>query len=168
MFAKPVKDVAGRQPAYGQTPPKQPAYSQVLSGNGHCSASHDHPSKRLLVRRIDFHMRQESGDMNKISGLYTRDRFSSFAPANLADARKSVRDRLLFPVMMNSRPDPGSTSNRPLQMADAIPSAGAIAARRSEPGVCAVARSNSAGLKMWIAAEELMASRIGLDLQPGS
>jgi hypothetical protein len=63
--------------------------------------------------------------MNKISGLYTRDRFSSFAPANLADARKNVRDRLLFPVMMNSRPDPGSTSNRPPQMADAIPSAGA-------------------------------------------
>jgi hypothetical protein len=106
--------------------------------------------------------------MNKISGLYTRDRFSSFAPANLADARKNVRDRLLFPVMMNSRPDPGSTSNSPPQMADAIPSAGAIAARRSEPGVCAVARSNSARLTMWIAGEELMASRIGLDLQPGS
>jgi hypothetical protein len=104
-------------------------------------------------------------DMNKISGLCTRDRFSSFAPANLA---KNVRDRLLFPAMMNSRPDPGSTSNSPPQMGDAIPSAGAIAARRSEPGVCAVARSNSVGLTMWIAAEELMASRIGLNLQPGA
>jgi hypothetical protein len=103
--------------------------------------------------------------MNKISGLCTRDRFSSFAPANLADARKKVRDRLLFPVMPVR--DPGSTSNSPPQMVDAIPSAGAIAARRSELGVCAVARSNSAGLTMWIAAEELMASRVNLDLEFG-
>src|ERR1700738_4072648 len=56
--------------------------------------------------------------------------------------------------------EPGSTSNRPPQIADAMPSAGAIAARRSEPGVCAVPRSNSAGLTIWIAADELMASRI--------
>jgi hypothetical protein len=45
---------------------------------------------------------------------------------------------------------PGSTPNNPPQMADGIPRAGAIAARRSEPGVCAVARSNCAGLTMWI------------------
>src|SRR5450432_4739099 len=53
-------------------------------------------------------------------------------------------------------------------MVDAMPSAGAIAARRSEPGVCAVPRSNSVGLTMWTATEELMASRINLDLQPQS
>jgi hypothetical protein len=41
-----------------------------------------------------------------------------------------------------------------------MPSAGAMAARRSEPGVCAVPGSNSAGLTMWIAAEELMVFRI--------
>jgi hypothetical protein len=52
-------------------------------------------------------------------------------------------------------------------MVDAIPSAGAIAARRSEPGVGAVARSNSAGLTMWIAAEELIASGVNLDLELG-
>src|ERR1700736_1488299 len=56
--------------------------------------------------------------------------------------------------------DPGSTSNRPPEIADAMHSAGAIAARRSEPGVCAVPRSNSAGLTILIAADELMASRI--------
>ena len=49
-------------------------------------------------------MQQEGGDVDKISGLCTRDRFSSFAPANLTDARKNVCDRLLFPVMVNSRP----------------------------------------------------------------
>jgi hypothetical protein len=48
-------------------------------------------------------------------------------------------------------------------MADAMPSAGAIAARRSEPDVCAVPGSNSAGLTMWIAAGELMASRINFE-----
>jgi hypothetical protein len=56
--------------------------------------------------------------------------------------------------------DPGSTSNKPPQTAEAIPSVGAIAARRSEPGVCAVPRSNWLGLTMLIAAEELMASPI--------
>jgi hypothetical protein len=113
MLAKPVKDFAGRQPAYGQKPPRsletsglRPGVVRKIDNNGRCSASHDHPSKRLLVRRIDFHMRQGSGDMNKISGLCTRDRFSSFAPANLADARKNVRDGFLFPVMMYSRPGP--------------------------------------------------------------
>ena len=93
-------------------------------------------------------MRQESGDMNKISGLYTRDRFSSFAPANLADARKNVRDRLLFPVMMNACSGPW------FDLEQAAPDRGRDterrrdAARRSEPGVCAVARSNCAGLTM--------------------
>jgi hypothetical protein len=42
--------------------------------------------------------------MDKISGLCVRDRFSSFTPAHLADVRENVRDRLLFSVMMNSRP----------------------------------------------------------------
>jgi hypothetical protein len=44
--------------------------------------------------------------MNKIARLCTRDRFSSFAPANFTDARENVRDRLLFPVMMNACPGP--------------------------------------------------------------
>ena len=86
--------------------------------------------------------------MNKISGLCACHQFSSFAPANLAEAGKNVRDRLLFPVVMDSCPGSGFHFEQSAQMADAIPSAGAIAARRSEPGVCAVARSNSAGLTM--------------------
>ena len=44
--------------------------------------------------------------MNKIAGSCTCDRFASFAPADFADARKNIRDRVLFPVMMNSRPGP--------------------------------------------------------------
>jgi len=44
-----------------------------------------------------------------------------------------------------------------------MPSAGAIAARRSEPGVCVVPGSNSAGLMMWIAEGELMAFRINFE-----
>jgi hypothetical protein len=47
-------------------------------------------------------------------------------------------------------------------MAEEIPSVGAIAARRSEPGVWAVPVSNSAGLAMWIA-EELMMHRTNLN-----
>jgi hypothetical protein len=62
--------------------------------------------------------------------------------------------------------DPGSTSNKPPQIADAIPSAGAMAARRSDPGVCAVPRSNWTGLTMLIVAEELMAAPDRQDFQP--
>jgi hypothetical protein len=47
-------------------------------------------------------------------------------------------------------------------MAEGIPSAGAMAAKRSEPAVCAVPESNSVGLTMWIAAEEPMASSINV------
>src|ERR1700692_813761 len=56
--------------------------------------------------------------------------------------------------------DSGSTSNRPPQIAEAMPSAGAIAARRSEPGVCAVPRSNSSGLTILMVAGEIMRPRI--------
>src|SRR3984957_782544 len=113
MFAKPVKDVAGRHPAYDQMPSRssdtsglRPGVVRKIDDNGRCGASHDNPSKRLLVRRIDFHVRQESGDVNEIARLCTRDRFSSFAPANFTDTRENVRDRLLFPVMMNACPGP--------------------------------------------------------------
>jgi hypothetical protein len=44
-----------------------------------------------------------------------------------------------------------------------MPSAGAMAARRSEPGVCAVPASNWDGMTMWIAVEEFMASRIKIE-----
>jgi hypothetical protein len=50
-------------------------------------------------------------------------------------------------------------------MADETPSAGAIAARRSEPGVWAVPGSNSSGLTIFIAVEELMPSDSNMDLQ---
>jgi hypothetical protein len=50
-------------------------------------------------------------------------------------------------------------------MAEGMPRAGAIAARRSEPGVCAVPGSNSSGLTMWITADEFIAFLINLDLQ---
>jgi len=72
-------------------------------------AAHDHPSKRLQFRTVDFHVRQESGDMNEIAGLCTRDRFASFTPPNFADAGEDVGDGLLFSMMMNSSPRSGST-----------------------------------------------------------
>ena len=33
---------------------------------------------------IDFHVRQEGGDMNEIASLGARDRFSSFAPQRIS------------------------------------------------------------------------------------
>jgi hypothetical protein len=92
--------------------------------------------------------------MNEIAGLRARNRFTFFATVDFADAGKHVGKGLLLAVMMNA----GSRSRRHLEQAPQI--ADAMAARRSEPGVCAVPASNSAGPTMWIAAEELMASRI--------
>src|SRR6266481_1813835 len=41
--------------------------------------------------------------MNEIASLCTRDRFTSFAPADLANAGEDVGDGLLLSMMMNSR-----------------------------------------------------------------
>src|ERR1700730_15722312 len=43
--------------------------------------------------------------MYEIDGLCTRDRSSCVAPADFADAREDVGDRLLFSVMMYSGPE---------------------------------------------------------------
>ena len=42
--------------------------------------------------------------MNEIASRCARGRFSSFAPADLADAGEDIGDRLLLSVMMNTRP----------------------------------------------------------------
>lgn len=101
--------------------------------------------------------------MNEIAGACTRDRFASFAPADFADAGEDVSDRLLLSMMMDSRP------RSRLHLEQSAPDGRCNAERRRdggatfEPDVCAVPRSNSAGLTMWIAADELMASRISLN-----
>jgi hypothetical protein len=40
--------------------------------------------------------------MNEITGLCARDKFPVFAPADFANAREDVGDRVLLSVMMNS------------------------------------------------------------------
>src|SRR5436190_23156574 len=82
----------------------RPGVVRKVDNDGCRGAAHDHPSKRFLSRRIDFHVRQEGGDMNEIAGLCTRNRFSSFAPADFADAGEDVGDRLLLAVMVNAGP----------------------------------------------------------------
>jgi hypothetical protein len=84
-------------------------------------------------------MGQKGGNMNEIAGPGTRNRFSAYAPADFADSGEHVSDRFLLSVMMNSGPRSRLHFEQAApQIADAMPSVGAIAARRSEPGVCAV------------------------------
>src|SRR5712671_5661853 len=82
----------------------RPGVVRKVDDNGCRGAAHDDPSKRFQLRRIDFHVRQEGGDMNEIAGLCARDRLSSVAPAYFADAGEDIGDRFLFSVMMNARP----------------------------------------------------------------
>src|SRR4051794_3945565 len=84
----------------------RPGVVRKINDDRRCGAAHDDPSKRLALRRVDFHVRQEGGNMNEIPGLRTGDRFPTDAPANFADAGEDVGDRLLLPVMMypGSRP----------------------------------------------------------------
>jgi hypothetical protein len=65
--------------------------------------------------------------------------------------------------MVNSRSGSWCHLEQAAQIAEAMPSAGA--ARRSEPDLCAVPRSNSSGPTIRIAFEELMASPINVDRQ---
>src|SRR5207302_10349602 len=57
---------------------------------------------------------------------------------------------------------PGLTSNNPPHRADSIPSRGVTAARRTDPGVCAVPWSKLAGLTMLIEGYLVTMSMTGL------
>ena len=46
-----------------------PSVVRQVDDNWRRCAAHDNPSKRFQFRRVDFHMRQEGRDMNKIAGL---------------------------------------------------------------------------------------------------
>ena len=87
--------------------------------------------------------------MDEIADLRARSAFTPRTPADFADIRQDIGDRLLLSMMMPVRA-PGLTSNNPPHNADWMPSCGATAARRTEPGVCAVPGSNAAGLTMRI------------------
>lgn len=66
--------------------------------------------------------------MNEVSGLRTRDRFSSRTPSYFADAREHVGDRLLVSVMMYSRP------RSRLHLEQAAPDSGRDAKRWRDSG----------------------------------
>src|ERR1700730_7431731 len=68
-----------------------------------CAAPHDNPAKRLRIRRIDLHVGQEGRHMDKIAGFRRRRTFSPRAPADFANARQDVGDRLLLAMMVNAR-----------------------------------------------------------------
>src|SRR3981189_1381914 len=106
-FGKAVcRKTSGLRPGVFLTPRRKttglrPGIVRKVDNNGRSRAAHDYPSKRLLFRRVDFHVREVSGDMNEIAGLCTRDRFTSFAPADLADAGEDGGDRPLLPLIVN-------------------------------------------------------------------
>jgi hypothetical protein len=82
----------------------RPAVVRKVDDDRRCRAAYDNPSKRLKFRRVDFHMREQRGNMNEIAGLGDRGEFSCGAPANLAVAGENVCNRILLAVMMNSGP----------------------------------------------------------------
>ena len=101
--------------------------------------------------------------MNEIAGLRARNRFSSFAPADFADAGEDVGDRLLLSVMMHAR----ARFRRHLEQA--APDDRRYAERRRDGGATFRARRlrcsriEFSRLTMWIAAEGFMVSRINFE-----
>ena len=85
--------------------------------------------------------------MDEIAGFRARSVFASHAPADFADARQDIGDRLLLSMMMDAR-RPRVDLEQPAPQRRSTPSCGATAARRTEPGVCAVPESNPAGPTM--------------------
>ena len=88
--------------------------------------------------------------MDEIAGFRARSVFAPRAPADFADTRQDIGYRLLLSMMMDASTSSGLTSNNRPHNADWMPSCGATAARRTEPGVCAVPGSNPTGLTMRI------------------
>jgi hypothetical protein len=52
---------------------------------------------------IDLHVRQESRHMDEIAGFRARNAFTPRAPADFADARQDIGNRLLLSMMMDAR-----------------------------------------------------------------
>jgi hypothetical protein len=108
-------------------------------------------------------MHEPSRHMNEVTSSSGRQVFPARTPADFADARQDVSDRLLLAVMVNSgagaRLD--FEQRAPHRRFDAEPRRDA--ARRSEPGVRAVPLSNSAGPTM--RAEGLVSLAIAALLQ---
>jgi hypothetical protein len=107
--------------------------------------------------------------MNEIAGLRTRNELTVVTPTDLANAREDVGDRLLLSVMVNAGPRSRFHGPRSrFHLEQAAPDGGCNAERGGDSGapfrtgVCAVPVSNSAGLTMWIAAGELIASGVSL------
>src|SRR2546430_4278028 len=82
----------------------RPGVVRKVDHDGRRGAAYDHPSKRLLFRRIDFHVWQKGGNMNEIAGLRARGRFASFAPTDFTDAGENVGDCFLPSMIMKSLP----------------------------------------------------------------
>jgi hypothetical protein len=84
MFASLVEGACRR------TPGLRPGVVGMVHDDWRACAAHDHPSKRLQLRRVDFHIRQEGGHMNEVASLRARAKLSSFAPAHFTDAGEDV------------------------------------------------------------------------------
>src|SRR5437660_1900116 len=65
-------------------------------------APHNHPLERLGLRRIEFHVQQEGGDMDEVARLRARNALALRPPPNFADARQNICDRLLLAMMMDA------------------------------------------------------------------
>ena len=97
--------------------------------------------------------------MDEIAGACVSHELAAFAPADFAGAGKNECNGILAAMMVN--PDPRarlhSKQSTPDRRADTT--SGAIAARRPDPGVCAVPTSNRSGLTTWIVLILLMLNR---------
>jgi hypothetical protein len=52
-------------------------------------------------------VQQKGGDMNEVTGPCVGVKFTSLTPSDVADSVENERNRLLAPVMMDSRPSAG-------------------------------------------------------------
>src|ERR1700731_4305664 len=88
----------------GKKPGLRPCVVRKVDDDRCRGAAHDNPPKRFQFRWVDFHVRQEGGDVNEIAGLCACDRFALYPPAYFAGAGEDVGDRLLLAMVMNARP----------------------------------------------------------------
>jgi hypothetical protein len=76
-------------------------------------ASHNNPDKAVILRRIDFHVRQPRRNVDKITGVRGRRMLAAFSPTHQAIALEHVSDGFLLAMMMDAGTGSGLNDKYP-------------------------------------------------------
>jgi hypothetical protein len=77
-----------------------------IYNDGFGGTADNNPFEGVVAGKINLLMWKPRGDIKKIAGMQCSVKLSPFAPPNIGRAAKNIGDRVLLPVVMDSRVGP--------------------------------------------------------------